>query len=372
MSTKNRLVFVGTYSETITLGTGEVVRAKGEGIYTLRMNPDTGELTLLKKKPGEPNPSFVVLDKTRRFLYSTNELKYYKGLVSGAASAYTVDPENGQLEIINRQPTFGTDAVHIAIDDNDKFLFVANFMSGSVCVLPRNADGSLEHPSCFLQHTGTGPNPIRQTGPHAHGFELDNVNKRAFVPDLGNDRLFVYNIDFENGHLNANDPFYVQLEAGEGPRHCILTPNRKYLYVINEMGSSIYGYAYDEKTGALKFLQKVSTLPEGYTEHSTCSAIKIMPGTDFLYGSNRGHDSLATYKIDQATGLLALVAIQKTGGSTPRDFEFDPEGNFLVAANQASNNLVVFKMDRKTGMMTEVSRIDGIYTGTCVRIYDMD
>ena len=372
MQNKNRMVFVGTFSETLTLGTGEIVKGRGEGIYVLRMNPDTGELTLLKKTLGEPNPSYVALDKSRKFLYSTNELKQYKGLASGAVSSFSVDSENGQLTVLNRRATGGTDTTHLVLDDNDTHVFIANFMSGSVCVVPIAEDGSLDMPTCFLQHKGTGPDPIRQAGPHAHGFELDKGNKRAFVPDLGNDRLYIYNIDFEHGHLYASDPPYVQLEAGDGPRHCVLHQNGKFLYVINEMGSTICAYEYTQETGGIKFLQKISTLPDGYKEHSTCSAIKILPGGDYLYGSNRGHDSLATYRINHDTGILTLVSIQPTGGSNPRDFDFDPEGNFLIAGNQASNNLVVFRVTRETGGITEVSRVENIYSSTCVKIYDMN
>jgi len=372
MPKKNILVFVGTYSETLTLGTGKVVHGKGEGIYTFRMNPETGELNLLSKAIGEPNPSYVTLDRTKKYLYSTNELKEYKGLKSGAASAFSLDPKSGKLTLLNRRATGGTDAVHLMVNDANTHLLVANFMSGSVCLLPIAPDGSLEQSSCFLQHKGSSINPIRQTGPHAHAFELDKNNKHAFVPDLGCDKIYIYKTDFENGHLSASDPAYVETKEGEGPRHCIFHPSGKYFYVINEMGSSIYSYRYDESTGNLTLLQILSTLPDAYTGHSTCAAIKILPNGKYLYGSNRGHDSLATYKIDKDTGKLTLVSIQSTGGSEPRDFDFDPEGNYLLVANQTSNNIVVFKVNRENGDIREVSRADNVFTPTCIRVYSMN
>lgn len=371
MAAKEYMVFVGTYSETIKLGTGEVVYAKGEGIYTLKMNAETGELTLMSKALGEPNPSYVALHKNKKYLYSTNELKQYKGLVSGAASAFSLDQRTGKLTPINRVATGGTDAVHLALNKDCTHLFVANFMSGSVCVIPLLEDGSLDRPSCFLQHKGTGPNPIRQTGPHAHMFAFDRLEKRAFVPDLGCDKTFIYDIDYENGHLNAAPQPFVETDKGEGPRHLAFHPSGKYFYVVNEMGSSVDAYTYDEESGAAARFQHISTLPAGYTEHSTCAAIKFHPNGKFVYASNRGHNSLATYRVEE-DGRLTLLEVQSTGGEIPRDFAFTPDGKFLIAANQDTNDLVVFRVDGETGHMTEVSRLDNIFTATCVAIYDMD
>ncbi|MCI8649620.1 MAG: lactonase family protein [Anaerotruncus sp.] len=372
MKHKNYTVFVGTYSETIKLGTGEIVYAKGEGIYTLQMDAQTGALTLLKKALGEPNPSYVALHKNKKVLYSTNELKTYKGLVSGAVSAFSFERESGKLTLLNRWATGGTDAVHLALDKDCTHAFVANFMSGSVCVLPILEDGSLERPSCFLQHKGSGPNPIRQTGPHAHQFQFDRLQRRAFVPDLGCDKTFIYEIDYENGHLNAAKQPYVETEKGQGPRHCVFHPSGQFFYVVNEMGSSIDVYSYEEEQGAANRIQHITTLPEDFIGHSTCAAIKFHPNGKFLYASNRGHNSLATYQVGELDGLLTPIAYQPTGGETPRDFDLDPVGKFLIAANQDSNNLVVFSVEESSGHLTEVSRLEDIFTATCVAIYDLD
>ena len=369
---KNRLVFAGTYSEVITLGTGEVLQSKGEGIYTFRMDPESGTLTPISKCVGEPNPTYLGLDKSKHFLYSTNELKTFRGIASGAVSAFSVDAQSGRLTLLNRQITGGTDAVHLLLNKDSTHVFVANFMSGSVSVLPIREDGALDKVSCFLQHKGTGPNPIRQTGPHAHGFTFDRNEKRCFVPDLGCDKVFVYDIDYENGWLIPAPHPFATLNPGEGPRHCVLDESGKHLYVINEMGNSIYLFDYDEQTSALTQKQIISTLPQSFNGESTCSAIKIHPNGKFLYGSNRGHDSLAIYSIDPNTGLLTLVDIQPTYGRNPRDFEFDPEGNFLLAGNQDSHFIIVFRVDAETGKLTEVSRVPNVFTVTCIKIYDMD
>ena len=367
-----RIVFAGTYSEQILLGTGQLLDAKGEGIYVFEMDRETGELNLLYKVIGEPNPTYVALDKTERYLYSTNELKTFRGMKSGSVSSFKFNKETGRISLINRMITGGTDAVHCALNKDCTHLLSANFMSGSVTVLPINKEtGAIESPSCFLQHYGTGPNPIRQTNAHAHCFMLDNEEKRAFIPDLGCDKVFIYNVDWETGHLSENDPAYVSLAPGEGPRHCVFDKTGDNFYVINEMGNSIYAYDYDKKTGALTEKQRISTIPEDFKGESTCSAIKIHPNGRFLYGSNRGHDSLATYKIDPENGKLTLVAIQKTNGNTPRDFEFTSDGKFMVVGNQDSNSIVTFKVDGETGLMEETSRLEDIFTTTCIKIYDL-
>ena len=192
------------------------------------------------------------------------------------------------------------------------------------------------------------------------------------MPDLGCDKTFIYDIDYENGHLNAARQPYVETDKGQGPRHGVFHPSGRFFYIVNEMGSSVDVYTYDEESGAAGRIQHISTLPEDFTGHSTCAAIKFHPNGKFLYASNRGHNSLATYRVDDKTGLLTMLGCQSTGGEIPRDFDFDPVGKFLVAANQDTNDLVVFSVDGETGRMTEVSRMDNIFTATCVAIYDLD
>ncbi len=368
MSNKFYNVFIGTYSEPILLGTGVLYPSKGEGIYSLRMDAETGELFLRKKAIGEPNPSFVALHKNGRVLYSTHEIKTYRGLVSGACSAFSFDDSDGRLTLINRRPTGGTDAVHLALDKECRYVFTANFMSGSITLFPIAEDGSLEPASCFLQHYGTGPNPVRQTNAHAHQMAFDIPQKRLFVPDLGCDKTFIYDIDYENGHLNAAPQPFVTTDPGEGPRHMTFHPNGRFFYVVNEMGSSVDAYSYDQESGAAERIQHISTIPSDYTEHTTCAAIKFHPNGKFLYASNRGHDSLATYRVDETTGLLTVLEYQKTLGRTPRDFSFDPSGKFMVAGNGGSNTLVSFSVDPETGHMTKAFELDGIGTATCVCI----
>lgn len=369
---KDILVFVGTYSEDILFGNGEVLHGKGEGIYIFRLNPQTGKLTLLNKGFGKPNPSYLTIDPTKKYLYCVNEMKEFKGLESGSVSAFSLDPEKGNLTLLNRRPTNGTDPCHLIVNNAYTHLLVANYASGSFSVFPINSDGSLAPASCFIEHKGNSIDEIRQTGPHAHKIELDKSNRRAFVTDLGCDKVFIYKTDFENGKLTPSDPAYLEIKAGEGPRHSIFHPSGKYFYVLNELGSSIYSYLYNEDKGTLELLQIISTLPDDYTGQSISAAIKFLPNSNYLYTSNRGHNSVSVFKIDGNTGKLTLMSTHPTGGSMPRDFDFDPEGNYLLATNQDSDSIVVFKVNRETGALSEVFRVNDISNPICIRVYSMD
>lgn len=365
------LVFVGTYSEDILFGDGNVLHGKGEGIYVFRLNPKTGELNLINKGFGKPNPSYLALDPTKKYLYAVNEMKNFKGLESGAVSALSLDPESGKLTLLNRRATHGTDPCHLIINDANTHLMVANFASGSLSVFPIRSDGSLKPVSCFIQHKGRSIHEFRQASPHVHNIQLDKSNKRAFVVDLGCDKVFIYNTDFRKGKLTVSDPAYIEIKAGEGPRHCVFHPSGRYFYVINELGSSLYSYQYDESKGKLELLQTISTLPDHYTRESTAAAVKILPGGHYLYASNRGHNSISGYKINPNTGILSLVSITSTKGSMPRDFDFDPKGNYLFAVNQDSHNIVVFKVNRETGELSEVSQVIDIFSPVCIRSFLM-
>ena len=202
---KNTLVFTGGYSLTTTLGTGEVVSGKGEGIYVFRLNNETGALTKLSVLRGEPNPTFLAIDRTKRYLYAANELKSYSSLETGAFSSYAIDAENGVLSLLNRRISGGTDPAFITINDENTYALICNYMSGSSGMLPLEKDGSLGKLTCFLQHKGSSVDIVRQTGPHAHGFILDKENNRGFVPDLGTDELVVYDIDWEKGYLKTRE-----------------------------------------------------------------------------------------------------------------------------------------------------------------------
>ena len=314
------LVCVGTYTELIRFGSGKVLQGKGEGIYVYRMDQSSGAMELVKKATGIANPSYLAIDSSRCFLYAVNELKTYEDQPSGTISAFAVDPRTGKLTLLNKRLTHGIDPCHVLVDKNRKYVFVANFMSGSVCVLPVLGDGSLGEASDFIQHQGSSVDPGRQRGPHAHSVTLDEANRFAFVPDLGLDKLMVYKFDPERAMLEPNEVPWIKMKPGAGPRHLAFTPSGKFAYLINEIDSTVAALSYDGRKGTFKVLQIVPTLPEGFHGESACGDIQVSPSGAFVYASNRGHDSIAIYKIDQRTGELTYVGHAPTQGRTPRSF----------------------------------------------------
>ena len=360
------LVFVGTYTEPIRFGTGQVLEAKGEGIYSFRFDPETSRLTPHGLTTNVRNPSYLCFESKGHYLYCVNELKEFQGEASGSVSAFRIDQETGSLTYLNSRSTYGTDPCHIVLDRTGKFVAVANFMSGSVCVLPILADGSVGESSCFIQHDGSSVLPQRQTGPHAHGVEFDAAGKFVFVPDLGMDKVMIYRFDSRHGTLTPGDVLSIATAPGAGPRQLVMHPNNSYAYLINELNSTMTAFGYDARRGVLTELQTVSTLPQEYSEHSSCAEVQITPDGRFLYGSNRGHDSIVIYSIAN-DGLLRLVGHESTRGCIPRNFEIDRSGSFLVAANQDTGNLVMFRINKLTGNLTAIGESATVPTPICVR-----
>ena len=364
---REMLVYVGTYTAPITFGTGKVLQGKGEGIYVLRMDQASGVLELVGTTTGVDNPSYLAFDATQRFLYVVNELKTYQDRPTGTVSAFAVDPATGELEYLNRQPTHGTDPCHVAVDTQRRHVFVANFMSGSVCVLPVRDDGSLGEACDFIQHQGAGIDPVRQNGPHAHAVTLDQANRYAFVPDLGLDRLFIYRFDPKRGMLEPNGVPWIKTKPGAGPRQVALHPAGRFAYLVNELNSTVAALAFDRRTGAFQEQQIVPTLPEGFGGVSTCADIQLSPSGAFLYASNCGHDSIVVWRIDQRTGKLTYVEHAATQGNTPRSFCIDPTGRFLPAANQDSDTIVTFRIHAASGKLRPTGHVAHVPTPVCVK-----
>jgi 6-phosphogluconolactonase len=361
------LVYVGTYTEAIRFGTGKILEGKGEGIYLYRMDPATGVLELDSTTTGVVNPSYLAIDPTQRFLYAVNELKTYEDKPTGTVSSFAVDVESGRLEFLNKQLTHGTDPCHVTVDAKRRNIFVANFMSGSVCVLPVRKDGSLGEASDFIQHLGSSVDPVRQKGPHAHSVTLDRTNRFAFVPDLGLDKLMVYTFDRTRGMLEPHAAAWIKIKPGAGPRHVGLHPGGKFAFLINELDSSLAALSFDARKGVFTELQVVPTLPEGFQGESTCADIQVAPSGRFVYASNRGHDSLVIYRIEQRTGKLTYVGHQSTQGRTPRQFEIDPTGRFLLVGNQDTDTIVPFRIDPKTGALAPTGQVLQVPTPVCVK-----
>jgi 6-phosphogluconolactonase len=307
-----------------------------------------------------------------KFLYAVNEVGDYKGPNSGGVSSFSIDRATGKLTFLNELPSRGADPCYITVDKTGKFVLVANYTGGSVIVYPILDDGRLGEASAFVQHTGHGPNAERQEGPHAHSIDLSPDNRFAFVDDLGLDELLVYEFDAAKGSLTPNDPPFAKLDPGAGPRHFALRPDGKFAYVISEMGHTVTVFSNDAAGGRLQHLQTVTTLPKDFKGRNDDAEIQVHPSGKFLYGSNRGDDSIAIYAISKSEGTLAQQGGVHTGGKEPRSFEIDPTGTLLFAANQKSDNIVIFKIDTKTGKLTPTGQVLDVGSPVCVKFVAID
>jgi 6-phosphogluconolactonase len=351
------LVYVGTY-------TGP----KSRGIYVTRLTASTGDLTRPELAAETVHPTFLAIHPKQPFLYAANEIGQFANRKNnGAVSAFSVDPKTGRLTLLNQESSGGSGPCHLVVDQTGRYVLVANYGGGSVEVLPAGEDGMLGQPTAFVQHQGASVNRQRQEGPHAHGIYLEAANRFAFVPDLGLDKVLVYRFDAARGGLTANEPPFVAVKPGAGPRHLAFHPSGRFAYVINELDSTITVFALDARVGALSELQTVSTLPEQFKGENTTAEVEVHPSGLFLYGSNRGHDSLAVYAVDPAKGTLRLVEHVHTRGKTPRSFGIDPAGRWLLAANQATDSVVIFRINSETGRLTATGQAVEVGAPVCIK-----
>jgi 6-phosphogluconolactonase len=351
------IVHVGTY-------TGP----SSKGIYVSRLNPSTGALTEPVLAAETPSPSFLALHPSRPVLYAVNEIGDFEGKPAGSVSAFAIDRATGLLKPINRQSSGGGGPAHVSIDPKGRHVFVANYGGGSVAALPVADDGGLRPMSGFVQHTGSSVNPARQKGPHAHSIDLDPSGRRAYVADLGLDKILIYGYEATAGTLTPSDPPFATVEPGSGPRHVAMHPSGRFVYVTNEIVLTVTAFARDAASGGLKALQTISTLPDGVAAQPNYSTAELTmhPSGRFLYGSNRGHDSITVYAVDQSSGRLTYVQTEPTGGSTPRSFGIDPTGRWLLAANQRSDSIVVFRIDQASGRLAPTGARVSVGSPVCI------
>jgi 6-phosphogluconolactonase len=349
-------VYIGTY-------TG----AKSKGIYLSRLDPASGTLAKPALAAEAVNPTFLALHPNGGVLYAANEIGNFGGKKAGAVGAFRIDRASGALTLLNQAASVGAGPCHVVVDATGKTVLVANYGGGSVAALPIRADGSLGEATAFVQHQGSSVDPRRQEGPHAHCVNLDAANRFAFVTDLGLDKVLIYRLDPAQGALVANDPPSASVKPGAGPRHLAFHPAGRFAYVINEMGSTLTAFAYDAARGALRELETVSTLPTGFTGGNSTAEVVAHPSGKFLYGSNRGHNSIAVYAIDAAQGKLTLVEHQSTRGRTPRNFAIDPTGRWLLAANQDTDNIVLFRIDAQSGRLAATEQVIEVGAPVCIQ-----
>ncbi|PYT51266.1 MAG: 6-phosphogluconolactonase, partial [Acidobacteria bacterium] len=347
------LVYVGTYT----------TKTESKGIYAYEFDSATGKLTPKGVAAETPDPSWVAVHPSGKVLYAANEA----GKAS-TVSAFAIDAKNGKLTILNQLPSLGEDPCYLSFDKTGKYVLVANYSSGTIAVFPILADGRLgEHTAMLKDQGATGPNKERQEGPHAHWIEVSSDNRFAFVADLGLDAILSYRFDASKGSLTPNKPFFLRpLTAGAGPRHATFSPGGGHFYVLSEINSTVTAFAYAPDHGVFGYLGGVPMLPAGFEGRNDAAEIAIHQSGKWLFASNRGHDSIAVFSIDPASGKLTAAGGFPTGGREPRHFALDPTGQYLLAENQLSGNIVEFRIDPATGKLTATGEVLQVPSPVCV------
>ncbi|MFA6186907.1 MAG: lactonase family protein [Phycisphaerae bacterium] len=352
-SAKSFHLYVGTYTEG---------KNTGKGIYRSTLDLETGQLSDAVLAAEADNPSFLQIHPSRRFLYSISESNG-----TGYVNSFAVNRKTGELKYLNHQQSNGINPCHLSISHTGKNLFVANYTSGSISDISIRANGKLAEPLCFFQYEGFSVNPNRQQSPHAHSINSSPDGRFIFAADLGTDKIMIYKSNPKTGSISPNNPPFVKLKPGAGPRHFTFHPSGKFAYVINELDSTITAFSYNSQSGNLTEIQIIKTIPEDYNGSNYPAEICVHPNGKFLYGSNRGHDSIAAYKINAGTGKLTFIEYEIADIKTPRNFCIDPTGTFCLVANQDSNSIVVFRINVKTGTLEPTGCKISIPKPACVR-----
>jgi len=353
-------IYVGTYNEE-----------DKPGIFVYEFIRSEAVLNLVQELSGMRAPSYLEISPDGKYLYSVNRNSVIPEKKWGSVSAYKINQQNGTLTHINTQPAFGSESCHVSIDSKGRLVFVSNYTTGNLSVFPIMADGSLDSISDSIQHYGKGTNENRQGNPHVHQSVVSPDDHHLFVSDLGIDKVKVYSIDYLNNKLIAAPNSDGIVDHGSGPRHSTVHKNQKYAYAINELSSTITMFSLNNTTGKLIPVQTSSTIPDNYDEVNYCADIHIDPSGKFLYGSNRGHNSLAIFSIDQTSGKISKIGYQSTFGEWPRNFLIDPKGEFIFAANQNSNNIVLLKTDAITGKLNKIDFEISVHKPVCVKILEL-
>jgi 6-phosphogluconolactonase len=359
-STTKTRVYISTYTE------------KGrDGIYLAELDSLTGDLRLIRIVAAVKKASFFALHPTRHYLYSTCEVDDFRDSKGGAVSAFRIDLATGSLTLLNCQSSGGEGPHYLSVDREGKNALVANYHGGSVAVLPIRADGTLGAATSTVLHHGSSVDKNRQTGPHPHAIDVDSTNGFAFVADLGLDKVLMYRFDAATGTLVPNNPSALASSPGAGPRHIAFHPSGKWAYVINELDSTINALGYDSKTGILRLMDTLSTLPVDAKEENITGEVVIHPNGKFLYGSNRGHDSIAVFGIDQTTGRLNSLGHCPAGGRSPRNFNIDPSGRFLLSANLDSDSITVLQIDPVSGKLSRTAHEIKVPQPFCIQFFSV-
>lgn len=335
-------------------------------IHAYRFDSKNGQLTLLHRTTDIENPFFTAISPDGKFLYAI-DAKQFGSEEHEFVASFRIEGRGGKLTRLNRQSSRGTASCYLDVDATGKTVVVANYSSGSVASLPARDDGALGEIVSFVQHSGSSVNPARQKEPHAHSIVVSPDNRFVLAADLGIDKVLIYELNAETATIkeNAAQPF-AELPSGSGPRHLTFHPNGKYVYVINELKNTVTFFDYANDTGRLTQQQTISTLPTDFNGTSHTADLKITPDGRFLYGTNRGHDSIAIFRIAD-DGRLALVRIDPSLGKGPQNLLITPDGRWLMCANMPGNNVAIFAIDTNSGSLTPTGDPVSIPMPSCIR-----
>ena len=357
-SAQNYYMFVGTYT------TG-----KSKGIYVYKFNSKNGEVSYVSNTDSCTNPSFLSVSPNGKYLYAVNETGRE---LPGHVSAFEFDKAKGKLSFLGQQLSGGDDPCFVTTDQSGHWVIVGNYSGGSLAAFPVNGDGSLEPYSQLIQHKGNSANKQRQEKAHVHATFFSPDYQYILAPDLGMDKVMVYQFNATNKKpLKAAAVPFMASAPGSGPRHIAFHPNKKFVYLVEEMSGTVKTFAYNN--GVLKPLQTIATHPDTFKGQPGSADIHISPDGKFLYASNRGDENnLAIFSIDVATGKLTSIGYQSIAGQQPRNFIIDPSGKYLLVANQKTNNIVVFKRDLHTGLLQTTLQQIEVPNPVCLQMLEKE
>jgi 6-phosphogluconolactonase len=353
----DELLYVGTYTDD----------GRSDGIVLIRMDRRSGQLRLVGSVAAGANPSFLAIHPNGRVLYAVNEVEQYNERATGAVSAFAIAGDTGALTKLGEEPSEGGAPCFVSVDGSGRVVLIANYVGGSVALLPIQSDGVLAPATSVVKHAGSGPNADRQSEPHAHCIVADPSNRFALAADLGADRVFVYRLDLDGKSLRHVEGGDAVMRAGAGPRHIAFHPTLPLVFVACELDSTVVSLRFENARGALSPLETRSTVPAGWSGTNYPADIHIAPSGRTLYVSNRGHNSLAVFSVAESTGALSLVQVVSTGGDWPRNFSLDPTGRWVLVANQRSNSIIVFGRDEESGKLTPTRQRIALPSPVCLR-----
>lgn len=347
------LVFAGSYAE-----------AEESGVYVYAFDEETGTLTLTDEYGGLKNPTFLNVDANRNLLYSIAETVSADGKKVGEAVSFAIDAAKGSISLLNRKVTVDSTTCHIQRDAQSRYLTVTSFHGGMIGLFSIAEDGQISEKLDVQQHEGSSQHPERQDRPHPHSSFYSPDGKFILVPDLGLDRIVTYAIDEAGQKLVRCSE--ANLHPGAGPRHLVFHPSGSIVYVINEIDSTITSLTYDAENGQLTVVETISTLPAGFQDENSCAEITISSDGKYVYGSNRGHDSIVVLAADEQSGRLSLVEHVSVEGGHPRNFSLTPSGRYLLSANRDTNNIAVFRVDPASGKLQFTGNSTEVFKPVCV------